>query len=172
MPVYKKLLFVLLLSISATSKAIEPNAAGNLAIIIAVADSPKYLKTWISTPPEEAAPIPRLKELVPDQVGYAGFIITGIAGDELKNYSYSVSWKLIAPSGETLFTYPNYAKGSGKLHHRDSFYLANPALDIVLENSDPSGEYTLEATVIDQNGGKNASSLYKIQFRKQSKPKP
>lgn len=122
--------------------------------------------TWISTPTEQAAPVPRLRSLRPAQVGYAAFIVTGIEGDQNGNYSYSVSWKLFGPDGKLVLAYPQYAKGVGKLHSRPSFYLADPALDIILEHSDPSGDYVIEATAVDQVSGKTATSSYKVQLKK------
>jgi len=166
MNMHRQLIIVLLFLTSFTINAVEPNPAGQLAVIVALSDSPQYLKTWISTAPEKAAPIPRLRELRPEQVGYAAFIITGIEGDENGKFSYSVSWRLIGPSGQLVYAYSNYAKGSGKIHHQASFYMADPALDIILENNDPSGEYILEATAIDLINGKSASISYNIHFRK------
>ena len=148
------------------AKAVEPNPVAKLAVIVSMADSKRYLDTWVSTSPETSAPIPRLKMLKPNQVGYVGFIVTGIEGDEGGNFDYSVSWKLIGPAGKLVYEFPNYAKGEGKLHHKAAFYMADPALDIILENSDPSGDYKLEVTAVDQVSGRTASTSYSIEFNK------
>ena len=147
-------------------KAVEPNPVAELNVIVSMADSKRYLQTWVSTSPETSVPIPRLNVLKPNQVGYAAFIVTGIEGDEVGNFKYSVSWKLIGPAGELVYEFLNYAKGEGKLHHKAAFYMADPALDIILENSDPSGNYKLEVTAVDQVSGRTALTSYNIEFKK------
>ena len=47
-----------------------------------------------------------------------------------------------------------------------AYIMADPALDIILENSDPPGVYTIVAQVVDIINGKKADAFYKIRFDK------
>jgi hypothetical protein len=143
-----------------------PNKEGNLDVLIALSSSPEYLHTWVSTPPESGVPIPRLRQVNPEIPAYAAFIVSGISANNKNQFSYSVSWRLLGPSGKEVYSFPNYAHGKGQLHIRPAFYMADPALDIVMEYKDPVGKYTLEAIAVDNVTGKKARHSYEFSLTK------
>jgi len=73
---------------------------------------------------------------------------------------------LLGPDGKAVFGERDYARGKGKLHKNPAFIMADPALDLMLESSDPEGFYTIVAQVTDIMTGKKADSSYKMKFIK------
>lgn len=59
-------------------------------------------------------------------------------------------------------TKENFAEGSGLLLSYPVIFMADPALDLILENSDPLGTYILKATVTDLTNDKNTIGSYTI----------
>jgi len=157
-------IFFLLASLSV--QAVEPNKTGDLSVIVALSKSLKYLHTWVSTPPEAGVPVPRLRQIMPEETGYAAFIVTGISANDKNEFNYSVSWRLISPSGEIVFAYPSYARGNGQLNVLPAFYMADPALDIIFEQKDSAGIYILEATAIDHVSGQKSCHSYQLRLMK------
>ena len=146
--------------------AVEPNSPGNLGVIVALGESPQYIQRWVSTPAQDGAPIPRLSTIRLGQTGYAAFIVSGVSPSSNGQFSFSVSWKLFGPDGKLVFEQKDYAKQAGNIHTKPAFYMADPALDVVLEESDPEGEYILEAVVLEHGTGKTASGQRRFKFTK------
>ena len=166
MRLIKQLSLTILLLATFSTYAVAPNHTGNLKIFISLSSSPKYLHTWVSTPPESGAPIPRLRQVNPEVPAYAAFIVSGISANSKNQFSYSVSWRLLGPSGREVYSYPDYAHGKEQLHIRPAFYMADPALDIIMEHKDPAGKYILEAVAKDNVTGKKAKHSYEFNLTK------
>jgi hypothetical protein len=77
-----------------------------------------------------------------------------------------VSFYVLDPTGKPIFGVRDYAKGNGKTPKNPSFIMADPALDIILEDSDLPGTYTIVAQVVDKNNQKTADASYQIDFVK------
>lgn len=144
----------------------EPKQPGDLAVVIVASDSPDYVKNWVATKPSAPITIKRLKVAKPDQLIVAAFLVTGFSANSEHQYSFRVSWYLLKPDGKPLGGERNYATGKGLAPPNATFVMANPALDIVLEASDPEGTYTLVAQAEDMVSGKKADSSYEIKFIK------
>jgi len=164
--IVRNFLSALVLLASFSAYAVEPNKTGDLAVIVAVSKSLEYLQEWISTPPEKAVPVPRQRQLLPEETGYAAFIVTGLSANANNEFRYTISWRLIGPSGKIVIEYPNYARGSGQLHTKPTFYMANPALDLIFEETDPAGSYKLDAIVFDLVANETASHSYQLELKK------
>lgn len=162
----KNILAVLILFLSVNIFAAELISPTSLAIEVSLSDSLEYQKKWVSTPIQEAVPLPRIKALRIGQTGYAAFVVSGLRGDTGGNFSYSVSWSLYDPNGKLVHEIKDYAKGSGRLHNKPAFYMADPALDIILESSDPAGEYVIEAMVVDKIAKKSTKNTRRFNFYK------
>ncbi len=139
---------------------------GDLGLVIVASDSPEFINEWFSTPFSHGVTIKRLKITKPNQLIVTAFLVTGVSPDEVGNYFFSVSYYVLDPSGKTLFGERNYAKGSGVISKVPSIIMADPALDIILENSDPVGVYTIVAQVEDLVTGKKVDNSYRIRFKK------
>ncbi len=76
--------------------------------------------------------------------------VEGITGAHADRYQFEVDWKLYKPDGSVLFAEDGYALGSGPAPKDSVFAIAYPTLFIILDKSDPPGNYRLEATVQDK----------------------
>jgi hypothetical protein len=144
----------------------QAKSKGDLGLVIVASDSPKYIKEWVSTPSEHGVTIRRLKRAKPNQLIVSSFLVTGLSADVQGNYSFSVSFYLLGPNGKAVFGQSDYGKGSGKLPDKPVLIMADPALDIVLEQSDPPGEYSIAAKVKDLVNGNVATDTYTIELVK------
>jgi hypothetical protein len=73
---------------------------------------------------------------------------------------------VLDPNGEPLFGERDYAVGTGRFAGNSAFIMADPALDLVLEESDPPGVYTIVGLVTDLINGETADNFYEIVFKK------
>ena len=149
-----------------TQPIISAKKKGDLGLIIVASDSPKFVEEWVKTPSKHAPKVKRLFDAEPDQLIVTAFIVTGLSANESGQFSFSVSFYVLDPNGKPLFGQRDYAKGAGKLPEDPTFIMADPALDLVLEESDPPGVYTIVGQVTDLINGKKADNFYKITFTK------
>jgi hypothetical protein len=164
------ILITILLFSAATSAEITSAPAakenGDLAIVIVASDSPGYIEEWIRTPSEHGVTIKRLKSARPNQLIVTSFLVTGLSPDKDGNFRFNVSFKLIDPSNNIVIEDSAYARGSGKLPSKPTFIMADPALDLFLEPSDPAGKWSVVATAKDLVNGKSAVGSYTIKLVK------
>jgi hypothetical protein len=144
----------------------KANAQGDLSLLIVASDSPAYIKEWLSTSPEHGVSIKRLKIAKPNQLIVTAFLVTGLTPDSSGSYKYSVNVYVINPSNKPMWGQKSYAGGQGVLPNKPMIMMADPALDLILEESDPSGEYSIVAEVTDLVSGKKADHSYQIMFNK------
>lgn len=96
----------------------------------------------------------------------ASFLVTGFSPDQKGNVAVSVSFAFLDPNGKALFNERRYAEVSGKAPVKPAFIVADPSLDIVLEDSDPEGVYTIIGIAEDQVSNKAVRRSYKMKFAK------
>jgi hypothetical protein len=166
--IYWALLFTFFCSSSLAEITPGPAAkkTGDLGLVIVASETPDYIKEWLTTPSSHGVTIKRLKTAKPNQLIVTAFLVTGMTANEEGNYEYSVSFYILGPNKKPIFGQRNYAKGKGKLPSKPMLTMADPALDVVLEESDPEGVYTIVAQVQDLVTGKKADDSYKIKFVK------
>lgn len=165
--------FVILLVVFCSQSAIgdvtpgpTPTKAGDLALVVVASDSPEYIKEWLSTPSSHGVTIKRIRVVKPEQLIVAAFLVSGMSADEEGNYSFSVSMSVLGPDGKPIFGERNYATSSGKLPEKATFIMADPALDLILEDSDPEGDYSIVARVKDSVSGATADDSYVLKLSK------
>jgi len=134
----------------------------NLTVNIVVSETTDFIRSWLSTPSKIKPYIKGVHEVIPEQTVYAAFLVAGFRPDENGKYSFIIHWILYNPDGSIMFDQKNYAKGFGNVPKKPSFIMADPALDLTLENTDPSGAYRLVAIVEDLVANMKASGEYKI----------
>ncbi|OEU62618.1 MAG: hypothetical protein BA870_04675 [Desulfuromonadales bacterium C00003094] len=119
--------------------------------MVVASESDQYLKDWVKPSMANRVIISRVTKVRPEQVAYCGFIITGLTpSPEPKSaIQYSVGFRLIGPSGKVLFQVPDYTRGQLNNPKKPALVMADPALDLVLEATDPAGIYRLEAVATD-----------------------
>lgn len=167
----KSYLLIILLTLSSISNAEIvsgpiPNSAGKIGLEIVASGSPSYIKDWLSIPSSEAVTIKRIKDVYPEQLIVVAFLVSGMTADQVGNYSFSISVKIIEPDGKIIFGLRDYAKGQGRQSSRPTFIMADPALDLVLESSDPVGVYKIVAEVTDLVTMKKSRDSYEIRLHK------
>ena len=94
------------------------------------------------------------------------FLVTGLTQDDDGRYRYSINTYVLGPGGNPIWGQRNYAGVAGILPTKPILMMADPILDLILEQSDPEGTYTIVGQVIDLKSGNKADSSYKIEFRK------
>jgi len=144
----------------------KPKPAGDLNLWIVTSDSPGYLQEWLNTPSSQGDELKRLDVAKPEQPVVTSFLVTGFTPDQYGNISTSVSFAFLDPNGKVVFNERNYSKVSGKAPKKLSFIMAEPALNIVLEKSDPEGVYTIIGIAEDLVNNKAVRRSYKIQYVK------
>ncbi len=147
-------------------KGPSPSKAGNLSVDIVASGSPKYIEDWLTNSRSEGVTIKRLKEAKPNQLIVISFLVSGMTPNLSQNYAFSVSMYIEQPDGKLLFGKKDYARGSGKSPNVASFVMADPALDLILEHSDPEGVYKVYAQVKDLVSNKTSKASYEIKFSK------
>jgi len=139
---------------------------GDLGLVIVASETPEYITEWLTTPSNYGVTIKKLKTAKPNQLIVSAFLATGLTPDKSGNFSFSVSYYFLDPNGKALFGASDFAEGSGTLPTKATFMMADPALDIVLEESDPEGTYTIVARLKDLVTGNTANCSYEIRFVK------
>jgi len=147
---------LLALLISGIAFAIEPNSPGDLSVIVFVSPTDRFIEEWISTPPEHGPTIKRIQEAKADQLVYVGFIVTGYTTDDNGSTTFDVDVRVVYPSGEELFKKDKFAVYHGAPRSA-GFVLADPVLELMIESTDPMGQYTIQAVVHDRVIGKTAT---------------
>ncbi len=144
----------------------SPKAEGDLGLIIVASGTPDYIKEWLNTPASHGVTIKRLKKAKPNQLIVSSFLVSGVTPDKDGNYSFSVSFYILDPNNKPIFGKRDYAKGKGTTPVNPSFIMADPAMDIILEDTDPAGMYSIVAQVTDLVSGKKTDDTYNIEFIK------
>ncbi|RUO36095.1 hypothetical protein CWE13_09475 [Aliidiomarina shirensis] len=139
---------------------------GDLDLIIVASESDAYIREWLNTPPEQGVTIKRTRVAKPDQLLVTAFLVTGLTAGDDGRYRYSIDTYILGPDGDPIWGQRNYAGGAGVLPARPMVLMADPALDLILEQSDPEGIYTVVGQVTDLASGSKADSSYEIQFTK------
>ena len=142
----------------------NPNAAGDLGLLIVASHTSEYIDEWLNTPSSHGVTIKRLKKAHSNQLIVTSFLVSGFTPDAEGNFSFSVSFSLIGPDKKVVFGQQNYATGKGKASNNPTYVMADPALDIILETSDAPGVYTIKGTVEDMVSNKKVQSEYNIEF--------
>lgn len=144
------------------AKGIDPNTPGDLAVSVFVAESPDFIREWVTTPSSHGPTILRIRKARFNQQVHAGFIVTGYTRQEDLWVDFAIDVKVTDPKGKVIFIKNNWARHSGKVPGARSFILADPVLDLMIEPTDPAGQYQIEATVRDKAGKKSASGSWEL----------
>lgn len=143
-------------------KAREP---GDLAVVIAAAPSPDYIHEWLTTRYEEKPTVPGVHETSRGKWLFISFLVSGLTPSAELAYDFEAGFRLLRPDGSILFDEPVHARNRSKSAARRGFVMADPALDLLFDASDPIGTYTLEVTVRDKVAKIEAKASYDIHLR-------
>jgi len=144
----------------------QPKAAGDLDLVIATSDSPDYVREWLKISADRNMGLELLKSAKADQDITTSFLVTGLTPDSDGNFSYEISFTLLDPSGNLMENHRNYARAAGKAPTYPVFIMAKPELALVLDSSDPVGDYTLIGIVQDLINNKVFRGSMRITLRR------
>jgi hypothetical protein len=139
---------------------------GDLSLVIVAAKNPEFLKKWFEASVKTGPTLPRERKLNTNETMTYAFIVSGLSANEDRNYSYSISFYVVDPTGKPIGGIRDFAGGTGLLPNKPVLFMADPAFDLTLEAHDPIGKYILVAQVDDKLNGKIAKSNYVIEFIK------
>ncbi|MEN8133996.1 MAG: AMIN domain-containing protein [Thermodesulfobacteriota bacterium] len=141
----------------------EPKAEGDLKLLIVTSDSPGHAREWLEAPPASRISLELLKTIKPYQEIYISFLVTGFTPDIDGNFSYEISsFTLVDPSGKPMMNRRRYARADGKAPTHPAFIMAEQELALVLDSSDPIGDYRIIGIVEDQINNKIVRSSTRI----------
>lgn len=153
----RSLYLVLMIALAMSPlSAIEPRPAGELVGYIAVGTSPDFLGQWFQTPPERGPTLPLVKQFAVGDTAYVAFVLTGALPDQRGRADVTVDVRIAKPDGSVLFSQEAYARYDKLATTRPAFVMADPALDVGFDASDPLGEYSLVAIFHDKVAQKAA----------------
>ena len=153
------------LSPGTAAELMRPREAGGLVVVLAAADSPDYIREWLATPYEEGPRLSRLDETAVGEWLYISFLVTGLTPNSEFAYDFTVGYRLLCPDGSILFDEPAQATNRSKGTARRGWVMSNPALDLLFDETDPPGKYTLEVRARDNIARTEATTTHVIHLR-------
>jgi|SRR6185436_7829760 len=155
---------VLLVAVSLAA-AVKPNEPGRLGGYIAVGASPDFLKDWL----RPGSPhVPLVKQFHIGETAYVGFIVTGVLANNSGQSSVTVDVRIARPDGSVLFEKTSYASVVGPTSKGAGFAIADPALDLEFDSTDPIGTYSIVAMFHDAVSKKGALCEVRIELLKKA----
>ena len=98
----------------------------------------------------------------PDEEITIFFLVSGVASDPNGDFSLEVSFTLLDPDGKVVFNKRRYAETAGKTPANPDYIMIDPPLGIVLDGTDPLGEYKMIGIVEDMTNNKIFRTSRKI----------
>lgn len=143
------------------AQLVTANTDGKLEAAIVLSDDPNFIKEWF----RESNGAPHMQRLENVHVGQkltAAFLVSGMKLDDKRNCRATVSFKLTQPDGKVMLAQDNYAKidipaSQGFINYLSAFVMADPALDLLFEDKDAKGQYTLTIDVVDEMSQQKAT---------------
>ncbi|GAA5006033.1 hypothetical protein GCM10023206_11260 [Acinetobacter puyangensis] len=139
---------------------------GDLKLIIVTSDSTDNIKKWFTTNNQDLI-LHRIFVIKPNQLTTTTFLVTGLSVDEKNHYHFIINVYVLNSNNEPIWGEMNYANGQGILANEKGIVIADPALDFMLDETDPIGTYTIVAQVTDVITGKKAESSYNLTLEKE-----
>lgn len=147
------------------AELMKPREPGELAVVVAAADSPDYIREWVATKYEDRPRLSRLDETVIGKWLYISFLVTGLTPSSEVAYDFTVGYRLLRPDGSILFDEPAQATNRSKGTARRGWVMSDPALDLLFDETDSPGKYTLEVRVRDNIAKTEATTTHVIHLR-------
>ncbi len=152
----RSIMAVWALLVAGIAFAIDPNAPGDLSVTVFVSPTDKFIEEWFNTPAEHGPTIKRIKDAKFDQLVHVGFVITGHTAGENGRAAVDVDVRVVYPKGDELFRQDKFARYDGA-PKQAAFVFADPVLQLMIESTDPAGQYTIRAIIHDNVTGKTAT---------------
>ena len=157
---------LILASTVVPTQALDPNAPGDLSVIVFASPTEDFITEWVSTPATHSPTIRRISEARTNELVHVGFIVTGYTRSDDDTVRLQVDVAVRFPDGRALFEQRDFSGFKGKPKSESAFVLADPVLLVMIESGDPLGTYTIEATVRDLATGKSQRGIAELTITK------
>ena len=155
------------LLVAGAATAITGNPPGQLAIHIAVSDSPSFIEEWVSTPFRNAISIHRIREIERGRTAHVALLVTGQSTGRDGRSHVDIAVRVIRPDYSEAYVDTSYAHVSCVESGRVGFTMADPALDFGVDQDDPVGPWLVEAVARDRVTGATALTVRPLVVRSQ-----
>jgi hypothetical protein len=136
---------------------------GQLEAIVAVSDSADFIKEWVGASYSYAPHIKTIREIERNKTFYVAVIASGYGVDKQGKVDLVGNFILSGPDGKMVFEDKNKLKIKiEKGGSPGGFLMFNATFDIVLEDSDSLGTYTIKTVVTDNILNKEVIKEYRI----------
>jgi len=163
------LLIIAILAISSSNLFAEELEELKLEMI--VAESPNFISKWMGSSYSHAPHITRIKEVEQEQMFYIAVVVSGY-GLNSKNFTdITGDFMLLEPDRSISLEEKNIFKHRIEMNNDrlTGFIMLDPTLDIILEEGDPQGIYTIRITAQDNTLSKKIEKEHEITLRAKSK---
>jgi hypothetical protein len=142
----------------------QPEEDGGLKLEIATSDSPDEVLKWLSMSRWQRSTLKTRAAIYPDEEITIFFLASGVASDSNGDFSLEVSFTLLDPEGKVVFNKRRYAETSGKVPANPDYIMIDPPLGIVLNGTDPLGDYKIICLIEDMNNKKIYRTSHRIRL--------
>lgn len=170
----KKIVFLLItglfLTIPLKGFALDAQPQGQLEVIVVACSSPNFINEWVGASYAHAPTIETIKEVKRGQTMYVAVIVSGFGIDNKGGTDLVGDFMLLEPDAKVATEQKNvfhYKANRGGL--TGGFVMMDPTLDLVLEEGDAEGAYTIRAVVRDNVLNKTATGEYKVVLKEAAK---
>ena len=125
----------------------------NFEAVVAVSDSPNYIKQWMSTPASSSVRIKKVAVFTPGEIAYCSILVSAVSAEATAGFDFSADIEFLNPDGSVLYSEPNYAHSKGLANSKLQWVMLDPALDLGFDETDPLGTYAMKVTVKDRASG-------------------
>ena len=99
-----------------------------------------------------------VREYILEETAYCSFFVQGFSTDSTGAYNLSADIKLSDPQGKVVFEEKNYATAKGSISQSQKMIILDSSFDLVFDETDLIGMYTLEIHVKDYLNGDRATT--------------
>ncbi len=163
-------LFLLIFTISVISSsnlfAEDSETKNELKVEIIVSGSPSFITEWIGSSYSHSPRITRIKEIEQEKMFYMAVVVGGYSLGDNSSTDITGDFMLLKPDGSVSLENKNIFKHKVEMeqNHTAGFIMLDPTLDIVLEEGDPQGFYTIKITVHDNVLDKESTNEYRLKL--------
>lgn len=165
MNIFMKVKFNLLLftlGVILLASSVAYSQPSNLSILVFASADDAFVNNWVTTPYEQPQNILRIKTAKRGQWVYVGFVVSGVQPDRNKEINYEVDVAIVDPNGHKIYSKEAYAKSTGQKSDGNGLILVDPIFRFEADATDPTGNYTFQATVRDLNAKKSSSGEWAV----------
>lgn len=146
------------------AEAVDPNPAGELAVHVAISDDPEFSKKWIATAPSKSFVVSRIQKIRPHHTAYIAFLVSGHTVGPDGRPDVTINATIRKPNGSLFADMAGccsvrYVTGMG------GFVMADPAIDLSFDATDPVGLWRIDATASDKLAGTLATGRASLELR-------